>query len=142
MDLDPKRIDDTKAWFTKAVIDIRSAEADLSANPPVLEDVLFHSQQIIEKALKGFLTWHSLAFPKTHNLVDLGKRCVSIDATLEPLLSKAGFLTQYAWIFRYPGIPQNPEADEAQNGLNLALEVVESILSRLSPEVRPQLKSS
>ena len=40
---------------------------------------VFHSQQAAEKAIKGFLTFHQIAFRKTHNLTDLGSQCASGD---------------------------------------------------------------
>lgn len=40
----------------------------------------FHSQQAAEKALKGFLTHHKLASPRTHNLVELINLCNKIDS--------------------------------------------------------------
>jgi len=73
MPLDPVLLLDTKAWFRKAMIDLRSAEADLAASPPILEDVVFHCQQAAERAIKGFLTFHQEPFGKTHDLRELAK---------------------------------------------------------------------
>ncbi len=89
MPLDPVRAADTRAWLEKAVMDLRSAEADLAINPPILGDALFHCQQAVEKALKAFLTWHDRPFRKTHDLVELGGRCVEVDSGLEALLRSA-----------------------------------------------------
>src|SRR5438445_6944349 len=44
---DAARLADTKAWFDKAWIDLRAADVDLAAEPPVLEDLLFHCQQAV-----------------------------------------------------------------------------------------------
>ena len=55
---DPILMAETRAWLIKAVTDLRAAELDLGASPPLLEDVVFHCQQAAEKALKGFLGWH------------------------------------------------------------------------------------
>ena len=33
--------------------------------------------------MKGFLTWHDRPFRKTHNLVEVGEACATVDATLE-----------------------------------------------------------
>jgi hypothetical protein len=46
-------------------------------------------------------------------------------------------LTEYAWLFRYPGDPEEPTADEARSALAIAREVHEAILSRVPPESRP-----
>lgn len=46
--------------------------------------------------MKGFLTWHDRVFRKTHDLVELGGRCVQVDPGLEPVLRRAAPLTEYA----------------------------------------------
>ncbi len=91
------RAADTRAWLARARDDLRGAEIDLAASPPLLGDAAFHCQQAVEKALKAFLTWHDRPFRKTHDLVELGAECVAIDATLEPHLRAAAPLTEYAW---------------------------------------------
>jgi len=100
MPLDLVLLSDTQAWFRKAMTDLRSAEADLAASPPILEDVVFHCQQAAEKAIKGFLTFHQQPLGKTHDLRELAKGCLRMDATLAPLLEQAVPLTWYAWKFR------------------------------------------
>ena len=75
-----------RAWLARANDDLRGAEIDLAAAPPLLGDAAFHCQQAAEKALKGLLTWHDREFRKTHDLVELGGQCVAIDASLEPIL--------------------------------------------------------
>ena len=54
---DPLLIAETRAWFTRAANDLRAADHEFSAIPPLLEDIVFHYQQAAEKAMKGFLTW-------------------------------------------------------------------------------------
>ena len=56
------RVVATQAWFVKANDDLREAEFVLTANPPFIGSSLFHSEQAVEKAIKGFLTWHDQAF--------------------------------------------------------------------------------
>ena len=137
MPLDPVLVLDTRAWFLKALTDLRGANADLAADPPVLEDVLFHSQQAVEKAMKGFLAWRQQPFGKTHDLRVLGKACRANDGTLAPLVEKATPLTWYAWKFRYPGALEEPAHDEVLRSLATAREFVEAVLARLPNEVRP-----
>ena len=73
MSVDEVRVEETRSWLSKSRNDIRAARHDLVAEPPLLSDALFHCQQAVEKALKGFLTWHDEPFRKTHNLVELGR---------------------------------------------------------------------
>jgi HEPN domain-containing protein len=113
---DPVRAADARAWLAKAAQDLRRVGLLLAAEPPDPEGGLFHSQQAAEKALKGFLTWHDVAFRRVHEL----------DA-----------LTKYAWRFRYPGAPYEPTLDEGRTAFNLAREVMDAILGCLPLEVRP-----
>lgn len=36
-------------------------------------DIVFHSRQAAEKAMKAFLAWHDAPFRKTHNIEELGQ---------------------------------------------------------------------
>ena len=131
---DPVRVADTRAWLLKAGDDLRGAEVDLEAVPPLLGDALFHCQQAVEKSLKAFLTWHDHPFRKTHDLGEVGGQCVRIDPTLEPLLRQASPLTEYAWKFRYPGDVPELSPTEAAASLALAHTVLAAVRSRLPAE--------
>jgi hypothetical protein len=71
------------------------------------------------------------------NLRELGGACARIDPSIGDLAERAEDLTPFAWIFRYPGVPEEPEPDETEAALALAREVYEAVLSRLPEEVRP-----
>jgi HEPN domain-containing protein len=136
MPLDPVLLADTRAWFRKAAIDLRSVEVDLAATPPILEDAVFHCQQAAEKAMKGFLTYHQQPFGKTHDLRELGKACIQIDRSLEPPVERSMPLTSYAWRFRYPGNPEELALEEAQEASTMARQVVGELLGRLPRDIR------
>lgn len=112
-------------------MDLRGAEVDLAASPPLCGDAAFHCQQAIEKALKAFLTWHDQPFRKTHDLVELGGQSAQLAPELEPLLRATAPLTEYAWRFRYPGEPAEPSVQEAREALALAERVVSGIVGSL-----------
>ena len=131
------RTADTRAWLVRARNDLRGAEIDLAASPPLLGDAAFHCQQAVEKALKAFLTWHDRPFRKTHDLVELGSECVAIDPTLEPHLRHTAALTEYAWRYRYPGEPAGPEETEVRKALDRAHAVVTLIHERLASQTLP-----
>lgn len=137
MALDPLLIADTKGWLVKAANDLRAAEVDLAASPPLLEDALFHCQQAAEKSFKAFLTYHNGPFRKAHNLEELGEACLLIDPSLQSIVDEAVPLTEYAWAFRYPGSPPAPEPSEAQAAFTLAGEVCRAVLSRIPSEAHP-----
>lgn len=56
---------------------------------------------------------------------------------MRPLVDQAVPLTKYAWKFRYPGEPEEPTRQEAEDALALAREVYSVILTRLPDEVKP-----
>lgn len=134
---DPELIAETFGWLVKAREDLAVAQHDLEGRPPFLAAAVFHAQQGVEKAFKGFMTWHSKLFRKTHNLEELGEQILQIDNTLRAMVDRAVPLTKYAWKYRYPGEPSEPSAEEAARVLALAHEVYTSILSRLPEEVQP-----
>jgi HEPN domain-containing protein len=135
MPLDPILVAETRSWISKAAADLRAAKHDLVATPPILADATFHCQQAVEKLFKGFLMWHGVPFRKTHSLEELGEQCLDLDAALRDQVDRAVPLTEYAWKFRYPGEPEEPSLEEAEEALQIAQEVYEAILARLPEEV-------
>jgi HEPN domain-containing protein len=134
---DPTLIAEVHAWLSKAGKDLAAADYESLAQPPFAEDIVFHSQQAVEKSLKAFLCWHRIPFRKTHNLVELGEACTQIEQGLESLLRRAAPLTEYAWRFRYPGDPEEPSPKEAADALTIACEVFDAVLNLLPASVRP-----
>jgi HEPN domain-containing protein len=135
---DPVRIEEARGWLTKAEVDLRAAEYERTADPPITPDIVFHAQQLVEKSLKGFLSWNDTPFRKTHNLIELGEQCSKLDNTLEALLRRAAVLTEYAWKFRYPGETEEPTSLEADEALALAKQVYEAIPERLPEILNPE----
>ena len=134
---DPALVEDARSWLVRASLDLRAAQHDLEASPPLRADAVFHCQQAAEKALKAFLAWHDEPFRKTHNLEELGRQAAALDSSLGSLVDRAGGLTEYAWKFRYPGEPGEPRREETEQALALAREVYGAILVRLPEDVRP-----
>jgi HEPN domain-containing protein len=137
MPYDQELVAETRAWLAKAKMDLDAAAFELTAQPPFVADIVFHAQQAAEKALKGFLVWHSSPFRKTHNLEELGEQSLRFDPTLRSVVEKATPITRYAWKYRYPGDPDEPTRDEAETALGTAREVYSAILARLPADVRP-----
>jgi HEPN domain-containing protein len=86
---DPVRLADTRAWLDGASADVRAAKHGMTAEPPLLDDVLFHCQQTVEKCFKAFLTWHDVPFRRTHSLEEIGELCISADNSLQGLVDRA-----------------------------------------------------
>jgi HEPN domain-containing protein len=131
---------ETAEWLKKASTDLRSCKVGLGAEPPTLEDVVFHAQQAVEKTFKAFLTFHSRPFRKTHDIEEIGSIVTEIDPTLEKIIFDASMLTPFAWQFRYPGESAEPELEEAQRAASLAQDVYKTVLSKLPPGVDPEGK--
>ncbi len=74
-------------WFDLADEDLWAAELDLREREPLIRDALFHCQQAVEKALKGFLVWHDRPFAKVHDLRQVSEPCIAIAPELAPLLA-------------------------------------------------------
>jgi HEPN domain-containing protein len=134
---DPARVADAKGWLSKAADDLEAAEQLLKGSPALLGAVVFHCQQAVEKAMKGFLAWHDVPFRKTHELEEIGEACLAIDPALKEIIDSAVPLTQYAWKYRYPGETGSPTQEEAEAALMIASEVCDAIASRLREEVQP-----
>ena len=134
---DPILVLEVKGWLKKAAIDIRSAEHALTAIPPILTDVVYHSQQATEKALKAFLVWNNILFRKTHSIEEIGEQCLEVDSTLKALIDQGVPLTQYAWEFRYPGDIEEPAQEESEEALQVAQTIYQEILKRLPVDVCP-----
>lgn len=128
---------EVQAWLTKADNDLRGAAVDLAAQPPLVEDALFHCQQAAEKAMKAFLTAHDTTFRKTHDLDELAYSCEQIDTSLSIVLNPARDLTVFAWEFRYPGSDEAPPECEAHDSLILARAAVDAIRERLRILLNP-----
>jgi HEPN domain-containing protein len=135
MALDPELVAETRGWMIKATHDLRAAETLAAASPPLNDEAVFHSQQAAEKAIKAFLVWHGQTFRKTHNLEETGEQCLAIDPSLRAAIDRAVPLSEYAWKFRYPGVPVEPDSVETAEALAAAREVVAAIASRLPTEV-------
>ena len=130
MPQDPAHVVATQAWFIKANEDLREAEFVLTASPPFIGSSLFHSEQAVEKALKGFLTWHQIAFT-TDDLEQLRFLSAGVDASLGEILQPVDLLTEYGWRFRYPNDLAEPGFDQATETLRQAAAAVGAVLAKV-----------
>jgi HEPN domain-containing protein len=133
---DPTRMAETSAWLQRTSQDMRAAAHALTADPPLLDDAVFHCQQACEKALRAFLNWNGVPYRETHDLAEIGALCVEIDPTLESIVAQAAPLTDYAWRYRYPGGPDEPSHQETSEALQVTHTVSQAIIDRLPDEFR------
>jgi HEPN domain-containing protein len=135
------RFDEAKQWLRFASEDMASADQLFRAYPPLLKQALFHCQQTVEKALKGFLVYHDQPFRKTHALVPISDKCVRLDPTLENVVAPALDLTRYAIEFRYPGELEEPTVEETMKWLAVARTVLAEVAQRLPQEPQSSVGS-
>lgn len=126
------RILDTREWLKRGTSDRVASAALIGEELPA--EALFHAQQCAEKALKAFLTWHQTPFRKTHNLEELKQLCLPFVTTPSMYLENVNDLSKYAWRFRYPGAPYEPQREEAEEALRRASGLLDEIVSQLETE--------
>lgn len=135
MSPDQLRRDETGAWLDRARRDLRAARLLIAggANAEAFVPLPAGGRE----SAQGVPDLSRASFRKTHDLSDLSPECLALDASLQPAISQAEGLTQYAWRFRYPGEPYEPDPAEAQDGLKRAEMAVGEIEGRLPSEEAP-----
>ena len=94
----------TAEWIEKAEGDYATVGRELRARRQANYDsACFHAQQTAEKYLKAVLQEHSVAFPKTHNLIELLELCLPVDMSFEAQRDALVLLDRFAVQYRYPG---------------------------------------
>lgn len=129
----PEALEEARDWLMRAERDLMAAARVMEGSQPLTDHAAFHSQQAAEKALKAYLAAQDSPFPKTHDLGRLLAQCGALDPEFSRFQTAAQILNPYSVQFRYPGGPLEPGADEADEALRLAREVVQFVRDRLSP---------
>jgi len=120
----------TAEWVAKAENDFAVARLSLEkADVPITDASCFHSQQCVEKYLKGFLQEHQIEFRREHPLIPLLEGCMTVDKEFETLRPNLKLLDGYATGIRYPGI--DPTVDMARDALTAATQIRTFIRARL-----------
>jgi HEPN domain-containing protein len=99
----------------------------------IASSALFHCQQAAEKSFKALLVWRGIPFRRVHDLEEIGALCVQVEPALAPIVKRAEPLTAYAWKLRYPGEPYEPDVSEAEEGIDIARQVLDEV-RRLLPK--------
>jgi HEPN domain-containing protein len=94
----------TREWVKKAENDFKVATQILRRRKDIVPDAAsFFCQQCVEKYLKARLVEAGIAFPRTHDLLQLLNLCVSVEPLWSPYAKVVDAMTDYAVDFRYPG---------------------------------------
>ena len=127
---------EVRGWLLRASEDLRAGRHDLTASPPLLNDVAFHAQQCAEKAMKAYLVQREQPFRKTHNLTELGGAVARLETSLADLMRSASLMTEFAWRFRYPGELATVSQEDAMRALDTAESVLVAVVSVLPAACR------
>jgi len=107
-------------WMIKSQRDLEAAHVLFESQASLLDIVVYHCQQSAEKALKAYLTYRCVLFPKTHDLETLLDLCLPFASGFVRLQDMAEDLTPYATMFRYPGSVIAPASQEAKEAIEKA----------------------
>lgn len=124
-----------RGWFEKAENDLKVAETLMAGDGPY-DAVCFHSQQLVEKYLKGFLCSREHAFAYTHDIEKLAQCCFAIEPRLDVRSPHVFMLTRYAAELRYsPSFW--PQSDEAARALASARQVRQTVRALMPESLLP-----
>jgi HEPN domain-containing protein len=94
----------TREWVKKAENDFKAAGQLLRRRKDIVPDAAsFFCQQCVEKYLKARLTEAGIAFPRTHDLLQLLNLCLPVEPLWSPYAKTVDTMSDYAVDFRYPG---------------------------------------
>jgi HEPN domain-containing protein len=134
--MDNAKRDAVRMWPVKAGHDLKAAAIIAEEDAGLLDVAIFHCQQAVEKALKGFLVFNGEPFSKTHDLKTLALQAAKHDSGFTGLLEVADSLTPYATRFRYP-TSDMPEVDEYDGAFSDSKRMVQFVLSLIPSEAHP-----
>ena len=135
---DPKN-NEVFQWLVKAEHDIGSARRLISGDIPYLDNAVYHCQQAAQKSLKAYLTLKDTPFQKIYDLSFLVEQCKELDVEFEQIRHIPSILTPYAIAFRYPGDVIEPDPQDADEALRLAVELFDFVINKMPGEVRKKL---
>jgi HEPN domain-containing protein len=121
-----------KEWFRKGDNDLLNIENNLKSEFIPADTVCFHSQQIAEKYIKGYLTYKGVIIEKTHNLLLLLQQCIQIDPGFESLREPMSILNGYSISSRYPDFSADIDEKEARESYQMAVMIRSYILSKIA----------
>lgn len=106
-------------WLIHSQSDLKLAK--LGLNQDILaEQICFHAQQAVEKALKAALLFYKIDFAFTHDLQELLDTFETAKISVPAHLLDVGILTPYAVETRYPGFWGEISENEVSEAISLA----------------------
>lgn len=128
-----------REWVDKAENDLRTASYTLTMPEDCPTDtVCSHAQQCVEKYSKALLTLLGIEYPQTHS-VDILVSLLPPGSRPSLSADEQDRLTEYATVTRYPGDYEPISLTEAEEAVDTARRVRESMRKHLPKDI---LKSS
>ena len=124
-----------RKWLVKARRDLLSAKRLARGSDPYLDTAIYHCQQCVEKAVKGWLVYYDQSFEKTHDLRLLVTLASEIEPKFTVWFDVAEQVSPYAIAYRYPGETLEPTEEEFQQAYKAAGRFYDFICSLLPIEV-------
>ena len=120
----PKRYppEDPREWLNRARSDLLLSKTKKGGI--YLEDLCFHAQQAVEKAIKALLIKKGVEFPYVHDIAELLTLLEKTGQKLPKTIREGEKLTRFAVFTRYPGIAQTISQKEYEEAIKVAEEVV------------------
>lgn len=106
-------------WLARAKGDLALASAPLP-DGAFYEDLCFHAQQAVEKALKSVYRRHGWTFRYVHNPEELLTGLVRTGVDVRDEVKESVILTIYAFETRYPGVGEPVTEKEWREAVALA----------------------
>lgn len=119
---------EAQAWLFRARDDLGAARKLLAGPERFPAIAAYHCQQAAEKALKAAIARTGRPIPKIHDLRVLVEICLLTHTAFDSLRDACEELTPYATEFRYPGDAADPTPDEIAHALQLASDVVDTVV--------------
>lgn len=120
-----------KEWLDFAAMDLESAQFLLDMRPVPVEIICYHCEQAAEKLLKAVLVAADIEPPKTHDLVQLCKKCAELDSAYEVLADACIELSPYGVQVRYPSNLDLNE-DDMQYALTMCRRIDKVVREKLT----------
>lgn len=114
----------TAKWFAHARSDYDLAVLINDQSDAFSEQICFHAQQAVEKALKAVLTNKNIEFPLIHDIRELIAIAEENGIDIPNEVRSADELTPYAVETRYPGDWDSVTAEEVNEAMTIAEDVL------------------
>jgi HEPN domain-containing protein len=107
-------------WLNHAASDLALARLGLNSKDVLPEQICFHAQQTVEKAIKAVLLYRGIKFPLVHDIEELLEVARQEKLQLPDWAEDMVELTPYAVEVRYPGYEEVIQETEVEQALDIA----------------------